>query len=115
MVAVDAGATQLHISMPFAAGAVIESGSKKTVLTVTGDVGYPVHGNTTLQVKTLTNINYIITDKPIYKPGQTVKARVFGLTPKLHAAKVVLTIMAKDPQVSGPYVTWMLCHPRCMG
>ena len=36
--------------------------------------------SSTVTVKTLSQLGYITTDKPIYKPGHTVKARAFAVS-----------------------------------
>lgn len=50
-----------------------------------------------ITVKTTQQLGYITLDKPIYKPGQTVKARAFAVSAGLHAVRTEVQVEATDP------------------
>ena len=60
--------------------------------------GFPFESTTAMVVlRAAKNVGYIVTDKPIYKPGQTVQARVFALTAALMAAHASVVVELTDP------------------
>lgn len=50
-----------------------------------------------ITVKTTQQLGYITLDKPIYKPGQTIKARAFAVSAGLHAVRTEVQVEATDP------------------
>ena len=51
---------------------------------------------TDITIETAKQLGYITTDKPIYKPGHTVKDRVFAVSTDLHAVRTAVTVEATD-------------------
>ncbi|KAM6162666.1 alpha-2-macroglobulin [Erethizon dorsatum] len=81
---------------------VPQSSSPEEVMFLTVEVKGPTHefrSRRTVLIKNKESLVFVQTDKPIYKPGQTVKARVVSLDENFHPLnELVPLIFIRDPK-----------------
>jgi hypothetical protein len=100
--ATDKSAAAIVIAASVDAGgsddAVIEAGDGRQATAGDGTSEMANQSITVTAPETGSDVLIIETDKPVYKPGQTVKVRVLSLTRALLPRPTTVTVTVKNPQ-----------------